>query len=86
MKTRFILLFAALLLTGCSSLYVITLDNGTRVTTQSKPRLERGVYHFRTTKGEEGSVSAGRVREISPASMAKDEGIQFYPSAGPGSR
>ena len=76
----------SLLFVGCSNLYVITLDNGSRITTKSKPRLERGQYLYQDSKGVAGAVPAGRVREISPASMAKDEMSQFYPGGAPGSR
>ena len=71
------LVFAALLglvlLAGCAHNYVITLNSGIRVNTTSKPRLEQGLYHFKNAAGQEMVVPKVRVREIAPASMAKDE-------------
>ncbi len=66
------LLAGLLVLTGCASHYVITLTNGAALTTTSKPQLREGAYHFKDAKGQESAVSAGRVREIAPASMAGD--------------
>jgi len=67
------LLAGLLVLTGCASHYVITLTNGAALTTTSKPQLREGAYHFKDAKGQESAVSAGRVREIAPASMAAEE-------------
>jgi hypothetical protein len=71
------LLLLSVLLTGCARNYVITMTNGARVTARSKPKLQGAYYVFRDAKGEPAQVSAGRVREIAPASMAKEEGSQF---------
>ena len=72
------LLLLPLLLTGCARNYVITMNNGSRVTTRSKPKLQDGSYVFKDAKGQPAQVSAARVREIAPASMAKEEGSQFF--------
>lgn len=64
---------------GCSQHYVIKLNNGGQITTASKPRLKAGTYYFKDAKGNVQSVSAGRVREIEPASMAKEEKSPFNP-------
>lgn len=72
-----ILLLLSVLLTGCARHYVITMNNGSRVTTQGKPKLQGGNYVFKDAKGQPGQVPAGRVREIAPASMATEEGSQF---------
>ena len=79
MMKRFLptLLLLSVLLTGCARNYVITMSNGTRVTTRGKPKLQDGSYLFKDAKGQPAQVSAGRVREIAPASMAKDEAAQF---------
>jgi hypothetical protein len=71
------LLSLSVLLTGCARSYVITMNNGTRVTTQGKPKLQGGNYVFKDATGQRVQVPAGRVREVAPASMAKEEGSQF---------
>ena len=61
-------------LTGCAHQYVLKLNNGAQVTTASKPKLKEGTYYFKDAKGEEHAVAATRVREVAPASVAKQEG------------
>lgn len=75
-----LLLLAVLGLTGCARSYVITLNNGSRITSHGKPKLQGGAYFYKDTEGKPASVPAGRVREIAPASMAAPEGKQFIPS------
>ena len=60
-------------LTGCAHHYVMRLNNGTEITTASKPQLRENSYYFKDAKGEEHEIAAGRVREIAPASMAARE-------------
>ena len=67
------LLVGLLVVSGCASHYVITLANGTEITTANKPQREGGAYRFKDAKGEEHLVAVGRVREIAPASMANAE-------------
>ncbi len=75
-------LLGALLLTGCTNRYVITLNSGARITTVGKPRLDGGTYIFKDGKGQPASVFAGSVREIAPASMSKkSENSQFIRSS-----
>ncbi len=64
---------------GCARHYIIKLNNGGQVTTSSKPRLKGGSYYFKDAKGQVRSVPSGRVTEIAPASMVKDETSQFKP-------
>jgi len=72
-KTLLPALVGLLLLTGCSHDYILTLDNGTRIRTSSKPRLVEGLYYFKDASGRDARpVSTVRVREIAPASMASD--------------
>jgi hypothetical protein len=74
-----LILLGAGLLAGCSQHYVITLNNGTQLTSIGKPRLERGRYVFKNANGQTESLPRGRVREIAPQSMAKEEGGVFTP-------
>lgn len=63
-----------LILTGCAQHYVLTLSDGERIRTGSKPRLERGFYYFKDASGHDARpVFAGRVREVAPASMASPD-------------
>ena len=73
-------LLGAVLLTGCARHYVITLNNGSRISTMGKPRLESGAYVFKDAKGQPATIFAGSVREIAPASMSKSENSQFMRS------
>lgn len=66
-------LIGLIALTGCAHHYVIRLDNGTEITTASKPKLSEGAYSFKDAKGQEQFVAAGRVREVAPASVAARE-------------
>lgn len=75
--TLFLLLLSAVLLTGCARRYVITLSNGTRLTAVGKPQFQDGQYFFKDASGRTGSLPAGRVREIAPASMAREKDSQF---------
>src|SRR5437868_2948296 len=65
------------LLGGCAHPYVLKMQNGTRVTSISKPKLDHGYYVFKDNQGRERRVPAGRVREMEPASMAEEEKPQF---------
>ena len=82
MKTIALLFLVGLLaLSGCARNYVMTLSDGRRVTSTSKPRLEKGNYHYTDSNGRKVYVPAGRVREIAPASMATDETAKFKPAS-----
>jgi hypothetical protein len=67
------LLLAPLLLAGCAQHYVMTLNNGAHITTRGKPQFKEGAYVFKDIQGQEGKIPAGRVTEISPASMVKEQ-------------
>jgi hypothetical protein len=69
------------LLCGCTQKYVITLNNGSRITTIGKPKYEQGVYIVKDAMGQKGYVPAGRVREIAPASeVAEEDKSRFNPT------
>ena len=74
-----LLLLSLTVLCGCAHTYVITLDNGERITTASKPKLQNGRYVFKDAMGRPVYVATGRVREIAPASMMKEEKPMFNP-------
>jgi hypothetical protein len=77
MNKSFLLFFSLLVLSGCSHQYVMTLTNGTRMPTASKPKLEGGSYYYKDAAGRIASIPAGRVREISAASLAADDKSRF---------
>ena len=79
MKKLLFTLAVAGLITGCSHRYVITLNNHYRITAMSKPRLQDGNYYFKDANGQTNSIPAGRVKEIAPASMVKEEKSPFKP-------
>jgi hypothetical protein len=68
-----LLVVGLMALTGCTHHYAMRLTNGTQITTASKPKLKEGIYYFKDAKGEEQSVAAARIREIAPASVAKQD-------------
>jgi len=72
-KASWPLLLSLILLTGCARHYVLRLNNGSEIVTATKPRLKEGNYYYKDAKGEQHVVSAARVREKAPASMAKRE-------------
>ena len=76
-KISLLILLSLTVLCGCAHTYVITLDNGKRITTASKPKLENGRYVFKDAMGHPSYVATGRVREIAPASMMKEEKPMF---------
>ena len=69
MKIILLVLSGVVLLTGCSTHYVITLNNRSQILSTSKPQFKNGAYVYKDTQGKEQFISAGRVSEVSPASM-----------------
>jgi hypothetical protein len=67
MKRLLLALLLGSTLTGCVSNYVVTLDNGRRITTDGKPHLAGYNYVFTDMNGRTNSVAAGHVRSIKPA-------------------
>jgi hypothetical protein len=67
------LVIGLIALTGCAHHYVMKLNNGSEITTATKPQLKDGIYHFKDAKGEEHFVPTGRVREVAPASTMQRE-------------
>jgi hypothetical protein len=84
MKTKWLFLATLCLLSGCAHEYVMTLSNGVKLTTASKPVLKQGRYIYKDANGKQQFQPEGRVRQIEPASMAKEEEKQnqFKPSSG----
>ena len=72
-KLALLLVMGVAVSSGCARRYKITLNYGQPIITASKPRLEHGYYRYKDAGGREGVVAEGRVREIEPASMARDE-------------
>ena len=68
-RCTLILWLLLIALCGCARQYVITLSNGSRLSTKGKPHLEGGYYVFKDALGQQNRISAGRVSEIAPASM-----------------
>ena len=77
MKKLLGLAATGLLLCGCSSSYVIKLNNGLRVTTASKPKLSHGYYEYKDAKGNIQQIPQNRVLEIAPADMAQESDAAF---------
>ncbi|HZL43666.1 MAG TPA: YgdI/YgdR family lipoprotein [Verrucomicrobiae bacterium] len=73
-------LLLGLALCGCARHYVITLNNGVQVGAKSKPKLKGGYYTFKDAMGEPSRVPAGRVREIAPSSMVRQQEPPFVPT------
>ena len=76
MKLARLLLLGVVILSGCAHEYVITLNNGTKLATASKPKLKQGRYYYKDAQGRDQFQPAGRVRQIEPASFAKEEAKQ----------
>jgi hypothetical protein len=75
-----ILLTALLALNGCARYYVITLTNGRQIGAIGKPRLQGNAYTFKNMSGRASQISSGRVAEIAPASMTRDNDKTFTPA------
>lgn len=83
MKKLILLLPVVAMLAGCASHYVITLNNGMKIDTKGKPKLQGNSYVFKDVLGRESSIPSGRVTQIAPASMSKDSNSNFNPSSAP---
>jgi hypothetical protein len=70
-KIWFLLLLCSLC--GCAHRYVMKLTNGMQITSPNRPKLKGSYYYYKGPGGEEQVVAQSRVREIEPASMAKEE-------------
>mgnify|MGYP003352802236 FL=1 len=73
-------LLAAFALTGCARNYVITMNNGSKIVSNGKPKLVNGSYVGKDARGKPIIISAGRVHEIAPASMVREEKGVFNPT------
>jgi len=79
--TKLLLPFLAglLLLAGCAQNYVIVRSDFSRLYVNNKPKYRDGYYYFKDADGQPDRISAGRVREVSPASMVDDPNSRFKP-------
>jgi hypothetical protein len=68
MKQVIFLLPLALLLAGCASQYVVTLNDGHRIVAAQKPQLEGFNFVFTDLNGRTNSIPSVYVRAIAPAS------------------
>jgi hypothetical protein len=84
MKYILLALVGASLVTGCSSGYVLTLNNGSQIRSTNKPVLKQGAYVYKDAKGKDVFIPAGRVAEVAPASMVKQS--NFNASSAPSSK
>ena len=71
------LVSASVVLCGCASHYVIRLSNGEQIITASKPKVVGASYQFKDAKGRLHIIPRGRVQEVEPASMAREETKSF---------
>jgi hypothetical protein len=76
----FTLIVGLLAFTGCAHQYVMKLTNGLEISTPSKPKLKGTSYHFKDAKGNDHVIPQGRVMQIEPASMAREEEKSFKPA------
>jgi hypothetical protein len=68
-----------LILTGCARTYIVTLSNGERIRTTSKPKLVKGLYYINDASGRgTRAVLSSNVREIAPASMASPDPASVF--------
>ncbi len=79
MKKILALAAAGIFMCGCSSTYVIKMNNGLRITTASKPKLKNGFYVYKDAKGNLQQIPQNRVLEIAPESMAQESDSSFKP-------
>ncbi|MDB6122892.1 MAG: hypothetical protein JWQ71_1885 [Pedosphaera sp.] len=80
MKTNLLtLLLSLLVVTGCASRYVMTLNNGSTYVTKGKPHLDkaRNRYVFKDITGEQREVSPLQIRELAPESMQDTQSSNF---------
>src|SRR5262245_38821260 len=79
-------LLGLLTLSGCTRHYVPTLNGGAQIDAVNKPKLKNGMYVFKDASGRENSISSGRVREISAASLSAGKSKGFKPPQAVGSQ
>jgi len=74
---RLLPLIGLALLCGCAQHYVMKLSDGYSIESVGKPKLVGGSFRYRDALGRDHYISEGRVMEMEPASMAKDEQKTF---------
>jgi len=73
------LVVSSVLLSGCAHHYVLKLSNGSEIDAFGKPKLQDQTYHYKDGQGRERVLPSGRVMEVEPASMAREEQKAFKP-------
>ena len=64
MKSILLLSLATVLLAGCHSSYVITLNSGTKLSSLGKPKLVGGMYFYKDANGQDVQISSSRIKSI----------------------
>jgi hypothetical protein len=78
-KSLLLLLAGLLFFAGCAQHYVIVRSDFSRIYINNKPKYKDGYYYFKYANGQADRISAGHVREVSPADMVSDPNAGFKP-------
>ena len=64
MKPILLLALVTVLLAGCRSTYVITLNSGAQYASPVKPELKGGMYFYKDANGQLVQISSSKVKMI----------------------
>jgi len=73
-------LLGSLLLSGCSTSYVMKLSNGAQIQSANKPKLKGSTYYYKDAHGNTVTIPQSKVLEIEPTSMTSED-QKFTPAA-----
>jgi len=78
MKRLILLALLVAVCGGCRSTYVITLNNGSQITSKGKPKYDsdKGTVFYTDAAGQPQKLSITRVREIRPQNYKGGQFIQ----------